>query len=351
MCSIRIDVKLLLILLITLSFSSLVDSLSSAWRNPTIKRTTPSMKDIVTFTLSSSSDNEDNEKKIRSNVLDEGNAMGSSRNSKGLLIGFLASTFACIISIAKLNLIGNYTDENLCRDIGMALLSTILGTGFVKIITKCAMNGVIPTRDSRKIIHSFSAPLFMLLWPFFSNAWGARFFAATIPLLQAVRLLMAALEQGGEDGIELIHAISRSGDTKEALKGPFVYTVVLFMTIICCFRDSFAGMMSLSAMAAGDGFADLVGRRMGKKNKWFFHKDKSVAGTFAFIVASSLCAIGIGCYFQRTGAIPIRMAYEQMVTKFVIISIFSAFIELMPIGDDNWSVPIAAAVMSCMLLP
>ncbi len=303
MCSIKIDVKLLLILLITLSFSSLVESLSSAWRNPTIKRTTSSMKDRITFTLSSS-DSEENDKKFRSDVLDEGKAMGSSRNSKGLLIGFLASTFACIISLAKLNLIGKYTDENLYRDIGMALLSTILGTGFVKIITKCAMNGVIPTRDSRKIIHSFSAPLFMLLWPFFSNAWGARFFAATIPLLQAVRLLMAALEQGGEDGIELIHAISRSGDTKEALKGPFAYTVVLFMAIICCFRDSFVAMMSLSAMAAGDGFADLIGRRMGKKNKWFFNKDKSVAGTFAFIVASSLCSIGIGYYFQRTGAIP-----------------------------------------------
>jgi hypothetical protein len=38
-------------------------------------------------------------------------------------------------------------------------------------------------KDSRKIIHTLSAPLFLLFWPVFSDAAGARFFCAVVPLI------------------------------------------------------------------------------------------------------------------------------------------------------------------------
>lgn len=274
----------------------------------------------------------------------------NGNNVKSKLLATLCLSFGAIITLAKSDLIGPYPDRLILMDMGISILSTILALIFVKTITALTSNGMIQPRDSRKIIHSLSAPLFMLFWPLFSSAVGARLFAATVPLLQAMRLWLAALDKGGDDGSELAAAISRSGDTKEALGGPFIYVVVLFFAIITCFKDSFAGMMALSAMAAGDGMADLFGRRFGKKNKWFFNQDKSMAGTAAFIIGSSLCSIGLGYFLQVTGAIPLNTPFVDLAVKFVTISVLSAFIELIPFGDDNWSVPIGAYILSLLLL-
>ena len=146
------------------------------------------------------------------------------------------------------------------------------------------------------------------------------------------------------------HVFVRTGDKKEALGGPFIYIVILFSAIILCFRDNYAGMMALSAMAAGDGMADIIGRRFGKRNKWFFSNDKSLVGTFAFIAASSICSIFLGLYLQYVGAITVALPCVELVRKFVIISVLSALIEVVPIADDNWSVPISAGILSLLLL-
>lgn len=141
------------------------------------------------------------------------------------------------------------------------------------------------------------------------------------------------------------------GSEKEVLGGPFIYTIILFIAIITSFKDNFIAVMALSAMAAGDGMADIVGRRFGKNNKWFFNQDKSVAGTMAFIAASSLCSIGLGFYLQSMGAIPlIELSFAELAAKFVTVSIVSAIIELFPIVDDNWSVPISAGILSYLIL-
>eukprot|EP00559_Dactyliosolen_fragilissimus_P001653 CAMPEP_0184858690 /NCGR_PEP_ID=MMETSP0580-20130426/3777_1 /TAXON_ID=1118495 /ORGANISM="Dactyliosolen fragilissimus" /LENGTH=130 /DNA_ID=CAMNT_0027354983 /DNA_START=529 /DNA_END=918 /DNA_ORIENTATION=- len=129
-----------------------------------------------------------------------------------------------------------------------------------------ATNGILQPRDSRKIIHTLAAPLFVLVWPLFSQAWGARIFAGCVATVQALRLWIAST--GSEDEGELAGAISRSGDSEEALGGPLIYTLVLLGSILVFWRDNLAGVMALSAMAIGDGLADIVGRRFGKSNKW-----------------------------------------------------------------------------------
>ena len=135
-----------------------------------------------------------------------------SDNSKGILLGFFATFSASAILLAKLNLIGPYTNALIIQDLGLTVASTVLALIFVKAITKLAAEDVLQPRDSRKIIHSLSAPLFILLWPFFSDVWGSRLFAACVPLLQSLRLLLAATNKGGDEGNELAGAISRSGE-------------------------------------------------------------------------------------------------------------------------------------------
>jgi hypothetical protein len=167
-----------------------------------------------------------------------------------------------------------YTPSLIIRDLSSTMLSIAGAAVFVKAITSRAKDGNLDVRDARKIIHTLSAPLFVLLWPLFSNAYGARIFASVVPVLNAIRLIVAgtgsstssgSLEDGqfappGSEA-ELAGAISRSGDAKEALGGPFIYVVVLFLAILFFWTDTPIGIVSIATMAVGDGLADLVGRR------------------------------------------------------------------------------------------
>jgi dolichol kinase len=59
---------------------------------------------------------------------------------------------------------------------------------------------------------------------------------------------------------ELIAAVSRSGQSSEALGGPLIYSIILFIATAFFFRDSPVGIVATAQMAAGDGLADIIGR-------------------------------------------------------------------------------------------
>jgi hypothetical protein len=61
-------------------------------------------------------------------------------------------------------------------------------TVFVKAVTHLAKIGILEPHDSRKIIHTLLAPLFMILRPLFSDVYGTRAFVGIVPLLNALRL-------------------------------------------------------------------------------------------------------------------------------------------------------------------
>mmetsp|Transcript_58822 Transcript_58822/g.175030 ORF Transcript_58822/g.175030 Transcript_58822/m.175030 type:complete len:105 (-) Transcript_58822:439-753(-) len=103
-------------------------------------------------------------------------------------------------------------------------------------------------------------------------------------------------------------------------------------------------------MAAGDGVADLIGRRFGKNNKWFFNQSKSVAGTTAFAVAAFLTSTALAWWLGHAGALTLPMAFEDVTVRIAAISIVCAFVELIPFGDDNWTVPLSAAVLTATLI-
>jgi hypothetical protein len=100
---------------------------------------------------------------------------------------------------------GPYTDAMIARDVGSAVLTGSLGYAFVKGNTWLADKGYLDPKDSRKIIHTLSAPLFILFWPLFSEAVGARWFAASVSFVNVIRLYIAG--SGGDE--TLAYAVSR----------------------------------------------------------------------------------------------------------------------------------------------
>ena len=120
----------------------------------------------------------------------------------------------------------------------------------MKQITGRAKDGRLESRDARKIIHTLSAPLFIVVWPLFSDAFGARVFASIVPLLNALRLFIAGTGSSGSRSNEdeqstegeLANAISRSGDAKEALGGPFIYVIILLFSTFFFWTDTPIGI-------------------------------------------------------------------------------------------------------------
>lgn len=91
-----------------------------------------------------------------------------------------------------------YTDSMIARDTGSTLLALTLAIIFVKGITTLAAKDIIEPKDSRKIIHTLTGPLFIATWPLFSAAWGARFFAGLVGIVNSIRLILAASGNQGK---------------------------------------------------------------------------------------------------------------------------------------------------------
>ena len=278
-------------------------------------------------------------------------------DKKMIATGSFATGLVCVSTLAKFGILhgpldlpshayGVYTNQMIGQDIGMAILTAFLGYVLVKVISLGYQNGLYGSKVSRKLSHVLSAPLFMIFFPFFSAADGSRFFAGLVILSNIVRLYLAGI---GLD-TNLANSVSRSGDKSEALGGPFIYVCLFEVFTLLFWRTSPIGAVAMSTMAAGDGMADLVGRKYGRNNKWWFSEDKSIAGTVAFAVASSLTSFGVVELFMATGYIQSAILPMELLTRVSIIGMLCAIVELLPFGDDNYTVPLSAAVLAGLLL-
>jgi len=96
--------------------------------------------------------------------------------------------------------------------------------------------------------------------------------------------------------------------------------------------------------------ADLIGRRYGKTNKWFFNSNKSMAGSLAFFAASTICSIGLSLWCGYTRALVLPLKTDSLAARIAFISAVCTVVELLPLGNDNWTVPISATILSSLLL-
>jgi len=259
---------------------------------------------------------------------------------------------------------GIFQTAFLFRDLASTVLVGALAYAFLKANTMAVVDWQqLQPRDARKIIHTLSAPLYMLFWPLFSDAPGARWVCAVVPLLNALRLILAAQQSEVGDAASdsnlkdnrvdtsLAVAVSRSGDLREALGGPFIYVCMTAAATVLFWRDSPVGVTALSILAAGDGMADLVGRRFGKTNKWWKGADKSVAGSLAFWLAGTVTATGLLAWLQFAGCMVLPFGMGQVALTVAGITLASAIMEVVPwFGDDNYTVPLTAALLSFLFL-
>ncbi|GBG91025.1 hypothetical protein CBR_g51684, partial [Chara braunii] len=121
-----------------------------------------------------------------------------------------------------------------------------------------------------------------------SSSPSARYLAAIVPLINALRLLV--LGTGLIKYEAGVKAISRAGNPSELLKGPLYYVMVIGFVTIFLWRDSPTGPVALALMCSGDGIADIVGRRLGSA-KLPYNDSKSWAGSIAMFTCGLSAAL------------------------------------------------------------
>ena len=234
-------------------------------------------------------------------------------------------------------------------------MTFVVAVAFLKTCDVLAYGNYISSKDSRKLIHIGTGPLYVLCWGLFRHnavpvpglpvQWqDERCLAALVPLVITVQFGLIGLGIIKDEAA--VKAMSRDGKASALLQGPLYYGI-MFVIMTVVFWKSPEGILPLMLLCGGDGCAEVVGRRLGvRRLPW--SSSKTYMGLIGFIGGGfALCAlvwcIG-GDYGTLSDAFPGSFAtYSVPVLK---ITAICAIIEsLCPSDFDN----VVVVVMACLL--
>jgi len=126
------------------------------------------------------------------------------------------------------------------------------------------------------------------------------------------------------------------------------YACAITLTTMVFWRTSPISIAVICNLCAGDGVANIAGRRFGHK-KLPHNPEKSYAGSIAMFLAGFVASVLYMCYFNLFGFVERSWT---MVAAFGVVSLAAAVVESLPIStrlDDNLTVPIASVVVGVLV--
>ena len=150
---------------------------------------------------------------------------------------------------------------------------------------------LISSQISRKLIHIFVAPTFLLFLPYFPNNFFFRFFLSLLPISISFIFYLSVYKKNFFSNI-FCNLMSRSGEIKEILNGPFFYGIIVGLITFFYYINEPIGTISIINLCFGDGTADLIGNFYKSKIIKFapFGK-KTFLGCFSFVFFSWIMGI------------------------------------------------------------
>ncbi|KAL4610100.1 hypothetical protein ACB092_08G027900 [Castanea dentata] len=231
-------------------------------------------------------------------------------------------------------------------DICAASLTGCIALSLLRFWGEIANRGIFDKKLNRKLVHISVGLVFMLCWPMFSSGDRGSILAGLVPGLNIIRMLLLGLGIMKDEAI--VKSMSRNGDHRELLRGPLYYATTITLACIIYWRTSPIGIAAICNLCAGDGFADIIGRRFGS-HKIPYNRNKSLIGSIAMASAGFLASIGYMYYFSSFGFLQERW---EMVLGFLVVSLASALVESLPISselDDNLTVPLTSILVGILV--
>ncbi len=227
-------------------------------------------------------------------------------------------------------------DYSVVRSIQSDILLSGVSLGTSKLVLdrlKSSEFFIENSNVTRKMIHISAAPLFMSTWKFYNY----KNIATLVPLISSLYLVRSSNVTS--------KILSRSGDEKEILKGPLIYTIILSLITNFYWKSDPIGMISMIQLSIGDGFADIIGRRYGK-NKWINTSNKkSVEGSIGFLITSFLSSYLF--INMNLDIFPNNIHYSNL--DIFLISLICSLSEAYSKLDDNISIPVSALITNYII--
>jgi phytol kinase len=213
----------------------------------------------------------------------------------------------------------------LLYNIIISIISVIYVFAVVAIMDKFVQKG-FPQDVSRKVVH-IAAGSWIFFWAFYNNSHWSKYFNIAPAFIWSILLLQKGFFAKPDD--EAVKTMTRTGDKRELLRGPFYFTLVMNLMGTVFYNTS----LSVTAMAYlgwGDGIAPVIGKKYGK-HKYNFLSEKSIEGSISFLIAGFLSAALFN--YIIFGSINL--------VQIIIAGIVSTIIEaLSPKDMDNILVPL-----------
>ncbi len=234
-------------------------------------------------------------------------------------------------------------------------ISFIMVMIVVQINASIEKSGKLSTIVTRKVVHIFSAPVWLFSWMLFSGGVLSRWFAMIVPIMFV--LLFVAIGTGKMENEDFVRSMSRSGDPKELLGGTLYYAIIMVLIAIFWFYVPATGDLAqatpiafivIGCLAGGDGLADVIGRKYGGEKKFGFGgAERTVAGSIGMFLGSFLFSMILIFIFSFEVS---SFAVIDMIVPILIVSLVATIVEAVsPKGYDNWTVTIAAIIMVVLL--
>lgn len=231
-------------------------------------------------------------------------------------------------------------------DICATGLSAAIALSLLRIWQETAKRRIFDQKLNRKLVHISIGLVFMLCWPLFSSGRRGAILASLTPGVNIFRMLILGLGIWKDEAT--VKSMSRFGDHRELLKGPLYYALTVTLACAIYWRTSPIAIAAICNLCAGDGFADIVGRRFGSW-KIPYNRDKSIAGSISMALAGFLASLLFMHYFASFGYV--RESWE-MAFGFLVISLASALVESLPIStklDDNLTVTVTSLLVGSLV--
>jgi dolichol kinase len=237
-------------------------------------------------------------------------------------------------------------------DIIAGFISLFAAILLIPINATLKKSGKISINTSRKTIHIFASPLFIITWLLYSGGVFSRFTACITPVLLIVMFL--GIGTGRVENKDFVESMSRSGEPAELLKGTLYYAVAGAFITILWFYQPLTGpanpmaLVMTGCLAGGDGLADVIGRKYGGEKKFgIMGAEKTIAGSIGMFVGGFLFSYILVAIFT------IEIAAWNLAAFFLpilIISLAATVIEaLSPPHIDNWTICIIVFVVAAVL--
>ena len=243
-------------------------------------------------------------------------------------------------------------------DIIATVISIVILLALVQINALMQKKGKVSPIITRKFVHIFSGPIFVITWMLFSGEIISHYIAVVVPLLFVLQFV--AIGTGVMKNESFVASMSRTGDPRELLQGTLYYAIVMVLMTFFWFYVPSTGiananptaLLIIGCVSGGDGLADIIGRKFGGDKKFgIMGSEKTIIGSIAMLFGSILvCSILVLIFSLEVSNFNSNFTIATLILPIIVVSIVATIVEaLSPKGTDNFTIFLAVILLVLVL--